>query len=70
MSRRPSPYGFAFFCLFPLLLVGLMEDDYDAENAEARLLKGQVLIVQKEFVKARQELEGYLKQRPTTKPRL
>ena len=38
--------------------------EYDPENSEARQLKGQVLIVHKEFVRAKEELGRYLKQQP------
>jgi serine/threonine protein kinase len=38
--------------------------DYDPDIAEARLLKAQLLIVQKKFPAARQELEQYLRHRP------
>jgi eukaryotic-like serine/threonine-protein kinase len=38
--------------------------DYDPHCSEARLLKGQVLIVQKEFGRAKQDLERYLRQQP------
>ncbi len=38
--------------------------DYDANHDEARLLKGQLLIVRKDFAAARAELERYLKRKP------
>jgi tetratricopeptide (TPR) repeat protein len=38
--------------------------DYDPDNAEARLLKGQVQIVQGDFVNARSELQEYLRRKP------
>jgi eukaryotic-like serine/threonine-protein kinase len=38
--------------------------EWDPEAAEARLLKGQVLIVQKEFARAKEELDRYLRQQP------
>ena len=38
--------------------------DYDPKSAEARLLKAQVLIVHKEFAKAKEELARYLRQQP------
>jgi hypothetical protein len=37
---------------------------YDPDNSEARLLKGQVLIVEKDFARARDELQRYLRQQP------
>lgn len=39
--------------------------DYDPDNARARLLKGQLLIARKDLAAARQELERYLKSRPS-----
>ena len=41
--------------------------EYDPDLAEARLLKGQLLIVQKNFTAARKELEAFTKQRPRDK---
>ena len=38
--------------------------EYDAKYAEARLVKGQMLIAQKNFAAGRAELEEYLRQRP------
>jgi tetratricopeptide (TPR) repeat protein len=38
--------------------------DYDPDNAEARLLKGQVQIVLGDFAAARAELQEYLRQKP------
>ena len=35
--------------------------EYDADYAEARLVKGQMLIAQKEFAAGRIELEEYLR---------
>jgi len=40
---------------------------YDPENTDARLLKGEILIVQKDFAGARAELERYLRLRPADK---
>ena len=39
--------------------------EYDAANTEARLLKGQVLIVQKDFAGAANEIERYLEKEPS-----
>lgn len=39
--------------------------DYDPDNARARLFKGQLLIARKDLAAARQELERYLKSRPS-----
>jgi hypothetical protein len=39
--------------------------DYDQEYAEARLLRGQLLILEKDFPGAREELERYLVREPT-----
>jgi serine/threonine protein kinase len=38
--------------------------EYDPDRADARLLRGQLLILEKEFAAARQELAHYLRQRP------
>jgi serine/threonine protein kinase len=38
--------------------------DYDPQNAEARLLKGQILIVRGEFPAAEKELREYLRSKP------
>jgi serine/threonine protein kinase len=38
--------------------------DYDPELAQARLLKGQILLAQKAFAEAQAELDTYHKQRP------
>jgi serine/threonine protein kinase len=38
--------------------------DYDPEQAAARLLKSQLLIVKKDFAAAQRELQQYLRQRP------
>src|SRR5262249_28309698 len=38
--------------------------EYEPNHAEARLLRGQILIAQKHFAEGRAELEQYLKQRP------
>jgi hypothetical protein len=40
---------------------------YAPENSEARLLKGQVLIVRRQFAQAKGELERYLRQQPGDK---
>ena len=37
---------------------------YDAANADARLLKGQLLLARKDFAHARDELELYVRARP------
>jgi serine/threonine protein kinase len=39
--------------------------DYDPDYAPAQLLKGQLLIARKDFAAARQELERYVKSRPS-----
>ena len=41
--------------------------DYDADLAEALLVKGQIYIVRKDFAAARRELEQYLQRRPDDK---
>jgi serine/threonine protein kinase len=41
--------------------------DSDPDNVEGRLVKGQILIVQKDYAEARKELKAYLKQRPNDK---
>ena len=38
--------------------------EYDPDIEEARLLKGQLLIVGRDFVAARRELEQYVRHRP------
>jgi serine/threonine protein kinase len=38
--------------------------EYDSDNAEAHLLKGQILIAQKDFAAGREQLGRYLRQRP------
>src|SRR5262249_24411532 len=38
--------------------------EYDPDHPEARLLRGQILIAQKDFAAGRAELEQYLRQRP------
>jgi len=39
--------------------------DYDAGNADARLLRGQIRIGQKKWTEAREDLEEYVRQRPS-----